>query len=175
MQHELWHPILRNGKLFGFPYTDDVYHRVNAKKFWEISLVDGSKIEHTIEEKNNMKISISASSFCWNNDQMLAESRDYDNKVSTVYKFDISQMKWEKTTIEVEGIIRAMTVDDGLLTIRAESYVGNSIPVYRFQYEAVDSLANLVWLSMRRYSNWNPSFHEWFMSKLPKNYKRRLL
>ncbi|KAI6218327.1 hypothetical protein M3Y95_01178200 [Aphelenchoides besseyi] len=172
-QHDIWHPILRNGKLFGFPYTDDEY-LVNTKKFWEISLVDGSKIEHTIEEKNNIEI-LTCSSPCWNNDQILVVSYDDRNEVSTAYKFDISQMKWEKTTIEVEGTIKAMTVDDGLLTIRTKNYSDNSISVYRFQYEAVDSLANLVWLSMRRYSKWNPSFREWFMSKLPKNYKRRLL
>ncbi|KAI6228539.1 hypothetical protein M3Y95_00632800 [Aphelenchoides besseyi] len=174
MQHDIWSPMIRNGKLFGFPYTDDVYQLVNAKKFWEISLVDGSKIEYKIEEKTNIEISIFSSS-CWNNDQILVESYDYDNEVSTVYKFDISQMKWEKTTIEVKGRIQAMTVDDGLLIVQADTWQNESSQFYRFQYEAVDSLANLVWLSMRRYSKRNPSFQDWFISKLPKNYKRRLL
>ncbi|KAI6197209.1 hypothetical protein M3Y94_01197400 [Aphelenchoides besseyi] len=173
MPHEIRYPIVRNGKLFGFAKADA--YSINAKKLCEISLVDGSKIEHKIEDKNNIKISKYSYSFCWNNDQFLVESNNYCDIVATVHKFDISKMKWEKTTIEVKGRMNAMYLFNGQLIVEAHTYWQKSPQIYRFQYEAVDSLANLVWLSMRRYSNWNPSFRKWFMSKLPKNYKRRLL
>ncbi|KAI6214770.1 hypothetical protein M3Y94_00307800 [Aphelenchoides besseyi] len=112
----------------------------------------------------------------WADGKLLVGAFDYSNKMSTVHKFDISQMKWEKTKVEVEGRIRSMSLTDAVLHVHAlVSPIDDFFQTYRFQYDTVDSLANLVWLSMRRYSNWNPSFHEWFMSKLPKNHKLRPL
>ncbi|KAI6219648.1 hypothetical protein M3Y95_01088900 [Aphelenchoides besseyi] len=84
-------------------------------------------------------------------------------------------MKWEKTKIEVEGRIETMTAADGLLVVHAFSRKCASHQIYRFQYDGVDSLANLIWLSMRRYSKRNTSFRGWFISKIPKNYKLRPL
>ncbi|KAI6214893.1 hypothetical protein M3Y94_00321800 [Aphelenchoides besseyi] len=174
MHYKIWSPIFRNGKLFGFPVENKA--RINTKKLFEISLIDGSKIEHEVEDKSNMEIRTISCKFLWANDKLLVGVFDYYNNMSTVHKFDISQMKWEKTKIEVKGYITSMSFIDAVLHVHAVvSLIDGPRQTYRFQYDTVDSLANLVWLSMRRYSNWNPSFHEWFMSKLPENYKRRSL
>ncbi|KAI6214768.1 hypothetical protein M3Y94_00307600 [Aphelenchoides besseyi] len=173
MHYEIWSPILRNGKLFGFPVDNRT--RINTKKLFEISLIDGSKIEHEVEDKSNMEIRDKQCDSLWADGKLLVGAFDYSNKMSTVHKFDISQMKWEKTKVEVKGRIKSMSLTDAVLHIHAENQDNDSRQLYRFQYDTVDSLANLVWLSMRRYSNWNPSFYEWFMSKLPKNHKLRPL
>ncbi|KAI6228251.1 hypothetical protein M3Y95_00602900 [Aphelenchoides besseyi] len=173
MQYKIWSPIRRNDKLFGFPYENETH--INTKKLYELTFIDGSKIEHEIEEKNKVEIEVGWCSSLWIDDQLLVGVYDPHKYVSTVYKFDISQMKWTKTTIEVKNKIEAMTVDDGLLIVHANVERTNCKQIYCFQYKAVDTLVNLIRLSMRRYSNQNPSFHEWFMSKLPKNHKLRPL
>ncbi|KAI6235133.1 hypothetical protein M3Y95_00018800 [Aphelenchoides besseyi] len=167
MHYKIWSPIFRNGKLFGFPVDDRT--RINTKKLFEISLIDGSKIEHEVEDKSNMEIKNNCCDSLWANDKLLVGAFDYYNKMSTVHKFDISQMKWEKTKIEVKGRIRSMSFIDAVLHVHVVvKRIDDLRQFYRFQYDTVDSLANLVWLSMRRYSNWNPSFHEWFMSNSQK-------
>ncbi|KAI6217516.1 Protein held out wings-like, protein [Aphelenchoides besseyi] len=110
MHHNLWSPIIRDGKLFGFP--DDPNRGVNVNKMFEISLVDGSTIEHEIENENNIEVVNYIDSSFWINDKLLVEVIDWHSGVSTVYKFDITQMKWESTKIEVEDDIKSMTLTD---------------------------------------------------------------
>ncbi|KAI6197338.1 hypothetical protein M3Y94_01212100 [Aphelenchoides besseyi] len=173
MHHDLWSSIFRNGKLYGFAFAQD--WGINTNNLLEISLVDGSKIEHKIEDLINIGIRYDLVSSLWINNNFLVGVHDEGNEISTVYKFDISRMKWEKTTIEVEGRMESINIVNGSLIVQAYSEQNGRNILYRFQYEAVDSLANLVWLSMQRYSLWNSSFHDWFLSKVPKKHKLRSL
>ncbi|KAI6194648.1 hypothetical protein M3Y96_01146900 [Aphelenchoides besseyi] len=147
MQHNIWSPIAGNGRLFGFPV--DNINRVNTRKLYEFSLVDGSKIEHEVEENIDKEIRMDLVPSVWTNDKLLVGVFDYSNEFSTVYKFDVLLKKWEKTKIEVNGPILSMTEADGILIVHA---LDDQIKTYRFQYEAVDSLSNLAWLSMQRHS-----------------------
>ncbi|KAI6178831.1 hypothetical protein M3Y98_00544300 [Aphelenchoides besseyi] len=149
--HDLWSPIVRDGKLFGFPVDENTI--VNTKTLYEISLIDGSKTEHKVKEEIDVEIRNSL-------------------------------MKWERTNNEVDGRIESMTLTDGLLIVYAFNWNNELEPfgyaarekefneaIYRFQYETVDSLSNLAWLLMQRHSFRNPSFHDFFLSKVPKTHR----
>ncbi|KAI6194663.1 hypothetical protein M3Y96_01148400 [Aphelenchoides besseyi] len=179
MPYDLWSPTVRDV---------DEKTIVNTKTLYEISLIDASKTEHEVKEEINVEIRNSLVPSLWTNTKLLTRIFDRNTYVSTVVKFDISQMKWEKTTIEVEGRIESMTLNDGLLIVYAFNWKNELEPfgydaremefrqvIYRFQYEAVDSLANMMWLSMQRHSVQNPNFHEGFLSQVPKNYRLRPL
>ncbi|KAI6172567.1 hypothetical protein M3Y98_00987500 [Aphelenchoides besseyi] len=185
MAYHIWSPVVSDGKLFGFPVEET---RINTKMLYEISLIDGSKTEHKVKEDIIVEVRNRFIPALWTKNKLLVRVYDRNNDVSSILKFDISQMKWEKTTIQVEGRIESMTLTDGLLIVHAYSSkdkLDSSIDVhrdkesnqfiYRFQYEAIDSLANLTWLSMQRYSARNPSFREFFLSKVPKNLRLRPL
>ncbi|KAI6172239.1 hypothetical protein M3Y98_00951000 [Aphelenchoides besseyi] len=183
--HDLWSPMTRDGKLFGFAIDEKAI--VNTKMLYEVSLIDGTKIEHEVKEEMDVLYYVLQVPSLWINNQLLAPLFDRNNYISTILKFDILQMKWEKTDIELEGRIRLMTVANGLLIVHVLTCKDKSDPIgpfflreefnqiYRFQYEAVDSLSNLAWLSMQRHSTRYPSFRDFFLSQIPKNYRLRPL
>ncbi|KAI6172594.1 hypothetical protein M3Y98_00990600 [Aphelenchoides besseyi] len=119
MQHKIRFPTIRNGKLFGFP--DDQNGNINSKKLFEISLIDGSKIKHEVKGEIDRRDGTYFHPSLWINDKLLVGILDVFDYVPNIYKFDILQMKWEKTTIEVEGGIESMTLTDGLLIVHAYS------------------------------------------------------
>ncbi|KAI6221707.1 hypothetical protein M3Y95_00990500 [Aphelenchoides besseyi] len=172
LRDSIWPSMIADGKLFGFAVDQNLI--VNPNKLCEVSMVDGTKIEHEIEEKENMEISYYSTPYLWTNGQLLVGIEQHNLcTVSAIFKFDIARMKWEKTGIEVDGKIESMIVNDGMLIVYAFSPKNGLKQIYRFQYETVDLLANLIWLSMRRYSQHNPRFQRWFLSQLPKTHKFR--
>ncbi|KAI6222056.1 hypothetical protein M3Y95_00944100 [Aphelenchoides besseyi] len=148
----------------------------NKTKFVETSLADGSKTEHKIEEKNRLTEGFNAyTPYIWIGDKCLLGLYNRADDVSTVAQFDASKKEWKKTEMETEGQIQGMSTTNGLLIVYSKKPKSLSIQTYRFNYTQTDSLANLTWRAMRRYSRFNPQFQKWFVSKMPKESRFRPL
>ncbi|KAI6222076.1 hypothetical protein M3Y95_00946100 [Aphelenchoides besseyi] len=149
---------------------------MDGTKFVEISLADGSETEHKIEEKNRLTEGVNAyTCYIWIGNKCLVGMYNYADDVSTIAQFDASKKEWKKTEMETEGEIQEMTLTNGLLIVNSKKANSQLIQTYRFNYTQTDSLANLTWRAMRRYSRFNPQFQKWFVSKMPKKSRFRPL
>ncbi|KAI6222037.1 hypothetical protein M3Y95_00942200 [Aphelenchoides besseyi] len=169
---------VQDGKLFGWfairSYVSDLI--MDGRKFVEISLADGSKTEHKIEEKNRLTEEVHVyTRYIWIGDKCLLGLYNGADDMSTVAQFDASKKEWKKTEMETEGQIEKMSTTNGLLIVNSKKPNSLSIQTYCFNYTQTDSLANLTWRAMRRYSRFNPQFQKWFVSKMPKKSRFRPL
>ncbi|KAI6222165.1 hypothetical protein M3Y95_00955700 [Aphelenchoides besseyi] len=177
LEHNIFFESVQNNKLFGWFMIDwRVFHSpMDGTKFVEVSLADGSKTEHKIEEENRLTEEVDVMTLhVWSGDKFLLELYNRDDDVSTIAQFDASKKEWKKTKMETQGYITDMTATNGVLIVNS-SPNSKLIQTYRFNYTQTDSLANLTWRAMRRYSRSNSQFQKWFVSKLPKRSRFRPL
>ncbi|KAI6224732.1 hypothetical protein M3Y95_00783600 [Aphelenchoides besseyi] len=163
-------PTVRDNTLYAFCSNNDSL--ITTTKLLEFSFIDGTFNVHMIEKKDQLKVlSINKQVFLWINDKLFIANYNFSSDISTIVEFDLANMRWTKTNMEVKGTVTKISITGKVLTVHSRE-VGEpccSNAVYQFHLGEVDSLANLIWSSMQRYAQFNPQFKEWYVSKLTTN------
>ncbi|KAI6223440.1 hypothetical protein M3Y95_00890500 [Aphelenchoides besseyi] len=161
-------PTLQDDKLFGFKDYD-------LESIIEYSLTDQITREHKIEKYPvQYEYHITFNHHVWVGDKLLVgvNHRDWTHLMSKIILFDMVDLKWKKTNYEMKGFIIGLSYGCHLLTVSTCS-MHSTTRIYQFQHTGTDLLMNTIWNAVRRYSQYNAKFYEWFQTKLPQSSKSR--
>ncbi|KAI6220568.1 hypothetical protein M3Y95_01054100 [Aphelenchoides besseyi] len=166
-------PVLRDDKLCRFKYGA-------GKKLVETSIVDGTKKELAVENENRLKLKRCKLFQHWYaGDKLFVVPNCTDNNsIAIVHEFNYRTLKWSQTNMNVPAVLDGIFVaNDCLFAFFIDQKNGKGLrAICKFRLsDRTDSLSNLVWDSMRRYSRFNPGFYQWFSRKLPHTSKFRSL
>ncbi|KAI6211890.1 hypothetical protein M3Y96_00482100 [Aphelenchoides besseyi] len=145
-------PILRDGKLFGFLDTE---RRTNFENLVEISLADATKKEFEVTLENGLDLDIDQfNPYLWIDNKLLVAS---EMNGSEIYEFDLTNRKWTKSTIQVEGTVRSMSIADNVLIVHAFQTPKLTQQFYRFPFGGKESPEIETWLKIRRRVLFHPN------------------
>ncbi|KAI6231206.1 hypothetical protein M3Y95_00356900 [Aphelenchoides besseyi] len=123
---------LQDNRLFGFCGSEPKY----IDELVEYSLIDGVKREHKIEEENWSKFKVDYTHpHVWMKNKLFVAVSDLDDSVSKIVEFNLSTLKWNETELEVDGVVRQLTVSNSSLFVHAAKGSGREKQsiFYRFQ------------------------------------------
>ncbi|KAI6224716.1 hypothetical protein M3Y95_00782000 [Aphelenchoides besseyi] len=169
---KLHYPTVRNNRLFGFRRG---VREVDTTKLVEVSLTDGTKMEREIKNRDYLQINTNPFTYAWSKNTLFAVHFDQNSDLSTIVRFDLRELKWTTTNMEVKGTASELSIAGCVLTVSSNAVIGDEPEdhYYQFHMNKVDSFANLIWRSVHQYTHSNPLFTEWFVSKLPINSRFR--
>ncbi|KAI6178329.1 hypothetical protein M3Y98_00489100 [Aphelenchoides besseyi] len=119
-------PMKLDNKLYGFR-ADDM---VNAHQLVEFSLADGTQTVHNIEIGNRTS-KYTAHTWCAN--KLLVAQFNKSAGTSSISGFDLVDLKWQETKLEVKGKVRNL------------SLVGSSLIVFAYVKKSRNAYENLYY------------------------------
>ncbi|KAI6210392.1 hypothetical protein M3Y96_00323300 [Aphelenchoides besseyi] len=159
-------PRLCGSKLYGF----NEINPLDANTLVEFSLTDQTLKEHKIEQRNQLNQMVNyLSEYIWVNNKLLLAPFDEEGKTTTMLlQFDLVDMKWTKTNMEVKGTVSNFAHTADHLIVYNNEYDGDNCvhSLYQFRLNGTETLAELTWKAMRRYSNEHRELFERFNKNL---------
>ncbi|KAI6206899.1 hypothetical protein M3Y94_00967100 [Aphelenchoides besseyi] len=138
-------PTVRDGKVVGFLNTK---RGSQFEKFVEISLADGTKEEFDVVLEKELKFDFcQRHPYLWIGDKLLVAS---SIDAPEIYEFDLTNRKWTKSTIEVGGWVRSMSIAGNVLIVHAYQHSHLTHQFYRFPLEGKETPEIETWLKIRR-------------------------